>query len=91
MAAQAAFKVGEFRHGELRYEGIGNVEAVENYYLERLPLHGWDKDLGGRTWRKGPSRLEVAVTFAPKKGSESFQRIWIDLRMRSERSSPRPQ
>ncbi len=84
-ATEATLEVGEFRHGDLRYQGLGNIETVQRYFMDRLPLHGWEMDLQASCWRNGPSRLEVAVNYADKSSSEAFQKIWIDLRMRSER------
>lgn len=89
VASKAAFQVGEFRHGELRYTGLGTIEGVSSYYRERLPLHGWTAGSSG-TWEKGPSRLDVDVTLATRKDYESFQKVVVTLRMRSERTPLTP-
>ncbi len=91
VAAKASLHVGEFRHGELRYEGIGSQESVEQYYLDRLPIHGWEMDLRSGAWRKGPSRLDLDVSLTDRKRYEGFQKVVITLRMRSERTPIRPQ
>ncbi|RMH05000.1 MAG: hypothetical protein D6702_01455 [Planctomycetota bacterium] len=85
VAAKAAFQIGEFRHGELSYLGLGTVEGVEEYYRGRLPVHGWQEAPDG-VWKKGPWRLTVTVTNAPKEVYEGFNKVVVTLRMRSERT-----
>lgn len=90
IAAQAALQVGEFRHGELRYEGPGSVSEATAYLSAKLPLHGWAQDPGSSTWRKGPSVLDVTVSQAPTLTKDGFRKVVVDLRRHSERPPQAP-
>ncbi len=83
--AEASLQVGEFRHGDYRYQGIGTADQVWHYFAERLPLHGWEAGPGQGAWAKGPSRLQISVTTSTEKTSDGFHKVFIDLRMRSQR------
>lgn len=90
VAAEAALQVGEFRHGELRYEGPGSVAEAAAYLRENLPLYGWAMEPGSEAWRKGPWVLAIAVSHAPSLTNDGFRRVVIDLRMHSERPPQAP-
>jgi hypothetical protein len=56
-AVNHSYAVGEFRHGDFRYEGKVPIAEVASYMTRRMVLHGWQADSDLTT--DGPKRQLV--------------------------------